>query len=203
MKQELIKIAKTTEEAVNLAAAELGVSAADVEVEVLEEAKKGFLGMGAAPAKVKVTYIFKPLEAARSFVETLIKDMGIEATVTIHEDGAGEALITISGEDASTLTKAAELEKDETSGNFLIQMQRFGGMLLRLATHKHTAGTATKENEVPATCQKAGSYVSVTKCSICGVEMSRTTVSVDKLAHTHNYKAVVTQPTCTTQGYTT
>lgn len=103
MKQELIKIAKTTEEAVNLAAAELGVSAADVEVEVLEEAKKGFLGMGAAPAKVKVTYIFKPLEAARSFVETLIKDMGIEATVTIHEDGAGEALITISGEDASTL----------------------------------------------------------------------------------------------------
>jgi spoIIIJ-associated protein len=103
MKQELIKIAKTTEEAVNLAAAELGVSTADVEVEVLEEAKKGFLGMGAAPAKVKVTYIFKPLEAARSFVETLIKDMGIEATVTIHEDGAGEALITISGENASTL----------------------------------------------------------------------------------------------------
>ena len=103
MKQELIKIAKTTEEAVKLAAEELGVSTADVEVEVLEEAKKGFLGMGAAPAKVKVTYIFKPLEAARSFVETLIKDMGIEATVTIHEDGAGEALITISGEDAGTL----------------------------------------------------------------------------------------------------
>ena len=103
MKQELIKIAKTTEEAVKLAAEELGVSTADVEVEVLEEAKKGFLGMGATPAKVKVTYIFKPLEAARSFVETLIKDMGIDATVTIHEDGAGEALITIAGEGAGTL----------------------------------------------------------------------------------------------------
>jgi spoIIIJ-associated protein len=103
MKQELIKIAKTTDEAVKLAADELGVSAADVEVEVLEEAKKGFLGMGAAPAKVKVTYIFKPLEAARSFVETLIKDMELDATVTIHEDGAGEALITISGEGAGTL----------------------------------------------------------------------------------------------------
>ena len=103
MKQEIIKIAKTTEEAVKAAAAELGVSEADVEVEVLEEAKRGFLGMGASPAKVKVTYIFKPLEAARSFVETLIKDMGIEATVTIHEDGGGEALITISGEDAGTL----------------------------------------------------------------------------------------------------
>jgi spoIIIJ-associated protein len=103
MKQELIKIAKTTEEAVKIAADELGVAVSDVEFEVLEEAKKGFFGMGAAPAKVKVTYIFKPLEAARSFVETLLKDMELNATVTIHEDGAGEALITISGEDAGTL----------------------------------------------------------------------------------------------------
>lgn len=103
MKQEIIKIAKTTEEAVKAAAEELGVSEADLEVEVLEEAKKGFFGMGAVPAKVKVTYIFKPLEAARSFVETLIKDMELDATVTIHEDGAGEALINISGSDAGTL----------------------------------------------------------------------------------------------------
>lgn len=103
MKQEIIKIAKTTEEAVKAAAAELGVTEAEVEVEVLEEAKKGFLGMGAAPAKVKVTYIYKPLEAARSFAETLIKDMGLDATVTIHEDGNGEALLTISGEGAGTL----------------------------------------------------------------------------------------------------
>lgn len=103
MKQELIKTAKTTEEAVKSAAEEFGVSVDEVEFEVLEEAKKGFLGMGAAPAKVKVTYIFKPLEAARSFAETLIKDMGIVATVTIHDDGNGEALLTISGEDAGTL----------------------------------------------------------------------------------------------------
>ncbi|MBQ8449080.1 MAG: protein jag [Clostridia bacterium] len=103
MKQEIIKIAKTTEEAVKAAAAELGVAEAELEVEVLEEAKRGFLGMGSAPAKVKVTYIFKPLEAARSFVETLIKDMELDATVTIHDDGAGEALITISGNDAGSL----------------------------------------------------------------------------------------------------
>ncbi len=103
MKQELIKTAKTTEEAVKAAAEEFGVSVDEVEFEVLEEAKKGFFGMGAAPAKVKVTYIFKPLEAARSFAETLIKDMGITATVTIHDDGNGEALLTISGEDAGTL----------------------------------------------------------------------------------------------------
>ena len=78
MKQELIKIAKSTEEALALAAEELGVAVESLEYEVLEEAKKGFLGIGATLAKVKITYIFKPLEAARSFIETLIKDMDLE-----------------------------------------------------------------------------------------------------------------------------
>ncbi len=103
MKQELIKTAKSTEEALALAAAELGIAVESLEYEVLEEAKKGFLGIGATPAKVKITYIFKPLEAARSFAETLISDMGLEATVTIHDDGNGEALLTISGDGAGTL----------------------------------------------------------------------------------------------------
>ena len=103
MKQELIKIAKSTEEALALAAEELGVAVESLEYEVLEEAKKGFLGIGATLAKVKITYIFKPLEAARSFIETLIKDMDLNATVTIHDDGNGEALLTISGDDAGTL----------------------------------------------------------------------------------------------------
>ena len=103
MKQELIKTGKTTEDAVNAAAAELGVAAADVEFEVLEEAKKGLFGIGASPAKVKVTYYLKPLEAARNFAETLVKDLGIDATVTIHADGNGEALLTIAGEGAGTL----------------------------------------------------------------------------------------------------
>lgn len=103
MKQELIKTAKSTEEAIKLAAEELGVAADSLEVEVLEEAKKGFFGIGATLAKVKVTYVFKPLEAARSFAETLIKDMELDATVTIHDDGNGEALLSISGEGAGTL----------------------------------------------------------------------------------------------------
>ena len=59
--------------------------------------------MGASPAKIKATRILKPLEAARAFVETLIKDMEIDAVVTIHDDGNGEALMTISGEGAGLL----------------------------------------------------------------------------------------------------
>ncbi|MGN1096064.1 MAG: RNA-binding cell elongation regulator Jag/EloR [Eubacteriales bacterium] len=103
MKEEVIKTAKTVEEAKRLAAEELNVTVDELEYEVLEEAKRGFLGMGASPAKIRATYIFKPLEAARNFAETLIKNMGINAIVTIHDDGNGEALLTVSGEDAGLL----------------------------------------------------------------------------------------------------
>lgn len=103
MKKELVISAKTVEEAASDGAAQLGVSREDIVYEILEEPKKGFLGMGASPAKIKVTYVLKPLEAARSFVETLLKDFGIEGEVILHDDGNGEALITITGEGASAL----------------------------------------------------------------------------------------------------
>ena len=47
---------KTEEEAINSALAQLGMDRDDVYVEILERAKSGFLGMGAKPARVRVTY---------------------------------------------------------------------------------------------------------------------------------------------------
>lgn len=103
MKQEVIKTAKTVEEALAAAAQELGTVKEELEYEVLEEPKKGFFGMGASPAKIKAVRIFKPLEAARNFAETLINDMELDASVTIHDDGNGEALLTVTGQDAGLL----------------------------------------------------------------------------------------------------
>ena len=47
---------KTEEEAISKALAQLGMDRDDVSVEILERAKSGFLGMGAKPARVRVTY---------------------------------------------------------------------------------------------------------------------------------------------------
>ena len=47
---------KTEEEAIISALAQLGMDRDDVSVEILERAKSGFLGMGAKPARVRVTY---------------------------------------------------------------------------------------------------------------------------------------------------
>ncbi|MBE6143484.1 MAG: starch-binding protein, partial [Erysipelotrichaceae bacterium] len=47
----------------------------------------------------------------------------------------------------------------------------------------HTAGVATEENIVEATCTDAGSYDSVVYCSVCDAEISRTTVPVEAKGH--------------------
>jgi len=47
---------KTEDEAIKKALAELGLERDDVSVEILERAKSGFFGIGASPAKVRVTY---------------------------------------------------------------------------------------------------------------------------------------------------
>ena len=47
---------KTEEEAIARALAQLNMERDDVSVEILERAKTGFLGLGGAPAKVRVTY---------------------------------------------------------------------------------------------------------------------------------------------------
>ncbi len=47
---------KNEEAAIEAALVKLGLDRDDVSVEILERAKSGFLGIGSAPAKVKVTY---------------------------------------------------------------------------------------------------------------------------------------------------
>ena len=72
----------------------------------------------------------------------------------------------------------------------------------KIAEHTlHTAAEAVRENNVLPTCTEKGSYDNVVCCMICGVEMSRDSVSVPALGHSYN--AVVTAPTCTDAGYIT
>ena len=56
MIKSIEKSAKTEEMAIAAALEELGLTRDDVNVEILERAKSGFLGFGAQPAKVQLTY---------------------------------------------------------------------------------------------------------------------------------------------------
>lgn len=56
MEKTIVTTGKTIELAIEEALNQLGLSRDDVSVQVLSQAKTGFLGIGAAPAKVEVTY---------------------------------------------------------------------------------------------------------------------------------------------------
>ena len=70
MKKDIIVTAKTVEDAAQNGAAQLGVSREDVEIEVLEEPKKGFLGIGSSDAKIVVRYALSIKEATDDFLQT-------------------------------------------------------------------------------------------------------------------------------------
>ncbi len=50
---------------------------------------------------------------------------------------------------------------------------------------EHTPADPVKESEISATCEASGSYVSVVNCSVCGLEISRETVTTDPLGHAY------------------
>ncbi len=56
MTKTLEKSARTVDAAIEEALKELGLSRDDVSVEILEMGKTGFLGIGAVPARVRVSY---------------------------------------------------------------------------------------------------------------------------------------------------
>ena len=65
----------------------------------------------------------------------------------------------------------------------------------------HTPGDVVRENESSATCSAEGSYDEVIYCASCGVEISRETMTIDKLPHTEEIIPAV-EPTCTLTGLT-
>ena len=75
MKKEIIVTAKTVEEAKAKAAAELEVSVEELEITVLEEGKKGFLGIGASDAKISAVYTVKRAGVALDFIRKVVEDM--------------------------------------------------------------------------------------------------------------------------------
>ena len=102
MRKETIQTAKTVEEALALAAKELGTSVDALEYTVLEEPKKGLFGIGSSPAKIQASYALTGIELAVAFVETTLKNMHIDATVTVSDTELGKK-IDVTGEAAGVL----------------------------------------------------------------------------------------------------
>ena len=96
---------KNEEEAIAAALAQLGVGRDDVSVEVLERSKSGFLGLGAVPAKVRVTYSYEPSvrERTEEFLKGLFEHMNAAAELDITEDEEGNLKVRLVGSNLGAL----------------------------------------------------------------------------------------------------
>lgn len=124
--KSVIKNGKSVDEAILEALAELGVERDAVTVEILEEAKKGFLGFAGKEASVRVTLKMNDetlapeepiaaepkeasledaaaMETAEAFLRQILDSMELSATLDIRMEGEREIAIDISGEDMGIL----------------------------------------------------------------------------------------------------
>ena len=126
MIKTLEKTARTEDEAIAAALAELGMDRDDVSVEIVERAKSGFLGIGASPAVIRVSYeVPDPVEekapaapaarpaaepaaaavvdedpdyaAIRQFLSGLLERMGVKAQIDISTRENGGINVNLSG----------------------------------------------------------------------------------------------------------
>ena len=82
------KTAKTKEEAIELALSELGITEDEAIIEVIEEGKSGFLGLGGKDAVVKVSS--KEADAsgkAKDFLNKIFEITGEDVTVEAEKEG--------------------------------------------------------------------------------------------------------------------
>ena len=105
MLKTIQKSGKTEEDAIALALEELGLTRDDVNVEIVERAKTGFLGLRATPAIVNVSYEAadeKP-DVIRTFLEGLLVRFGVNAQIEISEPVDNTVSVVLSGADPGAL----------------------------------------------------------------------------------------------------
>ena len=133
MKKTIEITAKTLDEAIAEAVLKLGASSADdILVSVLQEPKKGFLGLGSTPTVIRAEYDAPDTDATETdgnaaeaksdvaagtafeganagelvafeFIKKLVADMNMDCTVTMREGDNDDVVISIDGEDAGAL----------------------------------------------------------------------------------------------------
>lgn len=91
---------QTVEEAVQSALLELKTTRDRVEIQIVDEGKKGLLGIfGSRPAVVKVKAKIDPIEEATKFIKSVCLEMGIDVDVQV----------TVSGKEVNFLLSSSKM----------------------------------------------------------------------------------------------
>jgi spoIIIJ-associated protein len=94
---------QSVEEAVESALAQLSATREQVEVEIVDKGKKGFLGwIGSRKASVRVILLPDPIEETMQFLKKVSQNMGVSAEITVEKEGK-QVFFQLSGEKIALL----------------------------------------------------------------------------------------------------
>lgn len=109
--KEVEKQGRTVDDAIDAALLELNTTRDKVDIEIVEEAKKGLFGLvGSRPAVIRAVMKADPVEIAESFLKSVTDDMGLSVDLHSKRDGenieielSGDKIAILIGKRGSTL----------------------------------------------------------------------------------------------------
>ncbi len=131
---------KTEDEAIQSALAELGCTRDQVSVEILERAKSGFLGIGATPAKIRVSFEQPDdiITLTENFLKGLLEKMGSDAVPVIEQKDENTIYVNLAGEKLGMLIGRR--------GETLDAIQHIANYAMNRVSEKHVHISVDAEN---------------------------------------------------------
>lgn len=93
----LVKVGKNLDDAINEGLAELGLSKDEAEIEIIDEGSKGFLGLGAKEACVRIYGKISMENKAVKFLSSMVSRICDDVEYDVERDSEGKVVITMSG----------------------------------------------------------------------------------------------------------
>ena len=131
---------KTEDEAIQSALAELGCTREQVSVEILERAKSGFLGIGATPAKIRVSFEEPDdiITLTENFLKGLLEKMGSDAVPVLEQKDENTIYVNLTGEKLGMLIGRR--------GETLDAIQHIANYAMNRVSEKHIHISVDAEN---------------------------------------------------------
>lgn len=83
--KRIVEVGKTIDEAVQAGLSKLGVSKEEVEINILSEPTKGFLGFGSKNAEVELVVKYNPVQEGKRFLANIFEAMELNVTIEDSE----------------------------------------------------------------------------------------------------------------------
>ncbi len=106
--------AKSVDEAKALAASKFGKKISEIKFEIIDEGKKGFLGLGKTDAKVKATYTEQTASAPAEETQPVTAEVPVTEEIIVSEEKTAEEVAEEAAETvAETVTEEAPAQAEE------------------------------------------------------------------------------------------